>query len=79
MSGKTVRAVCEPECVARGAAMLAGVGAGVFGDHSSVPAPDYEPYVHKPEGSAAAYKRLYSEVHRPLRERLRDLRPGGAM
>jgi xylulokinase len=79
VSGMSVRAVSEPECGARGAAMLAGVGAGVFDDYSCVPGPEYEPYVHRPEGDTAAYKRLYSEVHRPLRERLRNPRPEGAV
>lgn len=74
-SGKRVRAVSEPECVARGAAMLAGVGAGVFEDHDSVPEPDHEPREHSPSGDQAAYERLYSEVLWPLRERLVSLRP----
>jgi sugar (pentulose or hexulose) kinase len=74
VSGKCVRAVCEPECVARGAAMLAGIGAGIYEDHNSVPGPEYEPYTHSPAGDQAAYKRLYSEVLRPLRERLGSLR-----
>jgi sugar (pentulose or hexulose) kinase len=71
-SGIPVRIVSEPECVARGAAMLAGVGAGIFEDHSSVPDPEYEPYTHRPAGDQAAYERLYSEVLRPLRELLRS-------
>jgi sugar (pentulose or hexulose) kinase len=74
VSGKPVRVVSELECVARGAAMLAGIGAGIFEDYDSVPGPEYEPYMHSPEGDRAAYKRLYSEVHRPLRERLGRLR-----
>ncbi len=73
-SGKPVRVVSEPECVARGAAMLAGIGAGVFEDHDSVLGPEYEPYTHSPAGDQAAYERLYSEVLRPLRERLGSLR-----
>jgi xylulokinase len=75
VSGKRVRAVCEPECVARGAAMLAGIGAGIYEDHSSVPGPEHEPYAHMPSGDQAVYERLYSEVLRPLRERLRASRP----
>lgn len=73
-SGKRVRAVSEAECVARGAAMLAGIGAGIFEDHYSVPGPAYESYPHNPSGDQAAYERLYSEVLRPLRERLGSLR-----
>lgn len=73
VSGKLVRVVSEPECVARGAAMLAGVGAGIFGDYSSVPHPKYEPHMHEPAGDPAVYERLYREVHRPLREWLRSL------
>lgn len=74
ISGKPVRVVSEPECVARGAAMLAGIGAGIFEDHDSVPGPEYEPCTHKPAGDPDVYQRLYSEVHGPLRERLRSLR-----
>lgn len=74
VSGRPVRAVSEPECVARGAAMLAGVGADIFDGHDSVPDPEYEPYTHKPVGDQAAYQRLYSEAHQPLRERLESLR-----
>jgi sugar (pentulose or hexulose) kinase len=74
-SGKRVRAVCEPECVARGAAMLAGIGTGIFEGHNSVPVPEYEPYTHNPAGDQAAYGRLYSEVLQPLREGLGSLRP----
>lgn len=74
VSGRPVRAVSEPECVARGAAMLAGVGAGIFDGHDSVPDPEYEPYTHKPVGDHAAYQRLYSEAHQPLRERIEILR-----
>jgi xylulokinase len=75
VSGKPVRVVSEPECVARGAAMLAGIGAGIFEDYYSVPGPEYEPYTHRPAGDQAVYERLYSEVHRPLRERLHSSRP----
>ena len=73
-SGKPVRVVSDPESVARGAAMLAGVGAGIFDGYGSVPDPEYEPYTHEPAGDQSIYERLYSEVHRPLRERLGDLR-----
>ena len=73
VSGKLVRVVSEPECVARGAAMLAGVGAGIFEDYSSVPHPEYEPHTHEPAGDPTVYERLYRKVHRPLRERLRSL------
>jgi xylulokinase len=69
-SGLPVRTVSDPECVARGAAMLAGVGAGIFEDHDSVPAPADGPHVHEPSGERAVYERLYSEVHEPLRRRL---------
>lgn len=71
---KFVRAVSEPECVARGAAVLAGVGASIFEDYESVPGPDYEPYTNNPAGDSAVYVRLYSEIHRLLRERLGSLR-----
>ena len=65
-----VRVVSDPECVARGAAMLAGVGTGVFPDAASVPDPDYEADL-EPSGNHATYERLYAEAHEPLRERLR--------
>jgi xylulokinase len=68
-SGLPVRVVSDPECVARGAAMLAGVGTGVFPDTDSVPSPDYETAL-EPSGSHAEYERLYAEVHEPLRARL---------
>lgn len=74
-SGKPVRAVSDPECVARGAAMLAGIGAGIFEDHHSVPGPEYEPHTHIPAGDQAAYELLYSDVLRPLREMPGSLRP----
>ncbi|MDP8939660.1 MAG: FGGY family carbohydrate kinase [Actinomycetota bacterium] len=74
VSGQVVRAVSEPECVARGAAMLAGVGAGVFDDYRSVPSPEYEPYTHEPVVDMVVYEQLYRDVHRPLRERLGSLR-----
>ncbi len=65
-----MRVVSEPECVARGAATLAGIGGGIFEDHDSIPGPEYEPYTHEPAGDQTVYDRLYSEVLRPLRERL---------
>ena len=68
-SGLPVRVVSDPECVSRGAAMLAGVGAGVFSGVESVPAPDYETAL-EPSGDRAEYERLYAEVHEPLRTRL---------
>ncbi len=71
-SNLPVRVVSDPECVARGAAMLAGVGAGVFPDAASVPAPGYEADL-EPPGNHAAYERLYAEVHQPLRENLRRM------
>jgi sugar (pentulose or hexulose) kinase len=73
VSGKRVRDVLEPECVTRGAAMLAGVGAGVFEDHDSVPGPEDEPHAHSPSGEQAVYEWLYSEMLRPLRKKLRSL------
>jgi xylulokinase len=73
-SGKPVRMVSDPESVARGAAMLAGVGANIFDGYGYVPDPEYEPYTHEPAGDQSTYEQLYSEVHRPLRERLWSLR-----
>ena len=69
-SGLPVRVVSDPQCVARGAAMLAGVGAGIFEGYDSVPAPGYEPHVHSPSGERLVYERLHSEVYKPLRKQL---------
>ena len=69
-SGLPVRVVSDPQCVARGAAMLAGVGSGIFKNHDSVPAPGYEPHVHSPSGERPVYERLHSEVYEPLRRQL---------
>lgn len=41
-SNLPVRIASHPECVSRGAALLAGAGAGVFPDTESAPVPDYE-------------------------------------
>jgi xylulokinase len=65
VSNMPVRAVSDPECVARGAALLAGVGAGVFPDANSVPAPRYEAPI-EPSGEHAGYERLYEDVYEPL-------------
>ena len=70
VSGLSVCTVSDLECVARGAAMLAGVGTGIFEDHDSVPAPRHEPHIHRPSGEQVVYERLYSEVHEPLRKQL---------
>lgn len=69
-SGLSVRAISDPECAARGAAMLAGVGDGTFADHDSVPVPKHEPDIYRPSGEQAVYERLYYEVHEPLRKHL---------
>jgi xylulokinase len=68
-SNLPVRVVSDAECVARGAALLAGVGAGVFPDRGSAPPPQYEADL-EPSGEQAVYERLYREVHGPLREKL---------
>ena len=68
ISDLPVRVVADPECVARGAALLAGVGAGVFPDTESVPAPEYGAYI-EPSGEHAEYGRIYTEIYGPLRER----------
>lgn len=64
-----VRIVSDAECVARGAALLAGVGAGIYKNTDSVPPPDYEADL-EPSGQYAAYERLFAEVHEPLRARV---------
>jgi xylulokinase len=73
-SNLPVRVVSDTECVARGAALLAGVGAGVYKNTDSVPPPDYEADL-EPSGQHAAYERLYAEVHEPLRARLEQPGP----
>jgi len=70
VSNLPVRIVADPECVARGAALLAGVGTGVFPDTESVPAPEYGACI-EPSGEHAEYERLYAEVYGPLRKRAR--------
>lgn len=70
VSGLSACAVSDLQCVARGAAMLAGLRAGVFEDYDSVPAPSYEPHVHRPSGEQPVYERLYSQVYEPLRKQL---------
>ena len=73
-----VRVVEEPECVARGAALLAGLGAGIFPDVESVPGASSVRETLEPSGDHDEYGRLYREVHRPLRENIRRARhPGG--
>jgi sugar (pentulose or hexulose) kinase len=65
VSNLPVRVVSDPECVARGAALLAGVGAAIFPDPDSVPGPRYETPI-EPSGEHADYERLYEEVYEPL-------------
>lgn len=68
-----VRAVSDPECVARGAALLAGVGAGVFANADSIPAPSSCLAVHYPSDDRLRYERIYSKIYLPLREQLRPM------
>ena len=68
-SNLPVRIVSDAECVARGAALMAGIGTGVFSDAAAVPPPDYEAEL-EPSGEHAEYGRLYAEIHEPLRARL---------
>ena len=67
VSGLPVRVATDPECVARGAAMLAGIGAGIFPDAYSVPKPEYGAVI-EPSGEHEEYARIYAEVYGPLRE-----------
>jgi sugar (pentulose or hexulose) kinase len=69
VSNLPVRIVSDAECVARGAALLAGVGSGAYKDTDAVPHPDYEADL-EPSGQYSAYELLYAEVHEPLRTRL---------
>ena len=70
-SNLPVRVVEDPECVARGAALLTGVGAGVFPDAGSVPGASSILATLEPSGDHDEYERLYREVHRPLRAHVR--------
>ena len=72
-SGLSVGTVSDRECVARGAAMLAGVEAGIFEDHDSVPPPKHEPHIHRPSREQVVYERLYFVVYVPLLKQLRLL------
>lgn len=67
ISDLPVRVVSDPECVARGAAMLAGVGAGVYPDADSVPPPEYGASI-EPSGERGEYERVFAKVYGPLRE-----------
>ena len=73
VSNLPVRVVSDPECVARGAALLAGVGADVFPNPESVPRPEYEEAL-EPSGEHAEYEQLYAETYEPLQEQLRWMR-----
>ena len=75
VSNLPVRVASDPECVARGAALLAGVGAGVYPDADSVPKPDYGTTL-EPSGDHEEYGRLYANVYEPLRARLGSARVG---
>ena len=68
ISDLPVRVVSDPECVARGAAMLAGVSAGVYPDTGSVPPPEYEASI-EPSGERFEYDRIFADFYGPLRER----------
>jgi hypothetical protein len=51
-------------------ALVACVGCATMDGTRPVPGPEHELYAHMPSGDQAVYERLYSEVLRPLRERL---------
>ena len=72
-SNLPVRVVEEPECVARGAALLASVGAGIFPNVDSVPGAGSILATLEPSGEYDEYKRIYREVHRPMREHIRQV------
>jgi sugar (pentulose or hexulose) kinase len=66
-----VRVVSDPESTARGAALLAGVGAGVFADTQSVPPPEVGG-THLPSANQPEYEKLYTVVYKPMREHFRQ-------
>lgn len=75
VTGRSVRVVEVPEAVAVGAALLAGLGAGVFRNPAEAaatvnrPATAYEP----DSARVAAYQEYFQNVYRRLYPALRDL------
>lgn len=70
--GSEVDVVSQPDVTPRGAAMIAGVGAGLFGDFwEAARAWELDRSTLSPDAArAAAYDSLYRDVFRPLCERL---------
>ena len=75
---RTVLAATVPEATAVGAALMAGIAAGVFGDERQAAASvasDFRRYEPDPE-RAATYDRLFREQYTPLYPALRNVRHG---
>jgi xylulokinase len=73
--GRDVQVVSLPDVTPRGAAMIAGVGAGLFADFGEAVrawAPPRVTMVPDP-GRAAKYEELYTRVYRPLCDQLSPL------
>ncbi|MHB1417601.1 MAG: FGGY-family carbohydrate kinase, partial [Chloroflexota bacterium] len=75
VSGRLVRVVQVPEAVATGAALLAGIGAGVFKSFAEAAASVERPVVvYEPDTARAqAYDRYYREVFEQIYPTLRSL------
>jgi xylulokinase len=72
--GRDVEVVSLPDVTPRGAAMIAGIGAGVFADFAQAArawAPERATLTPDP-GRAARYEELYGRVYRPLCEALSE-------
>jgi sugar (pentulose or hexulose) kinase len=73
--GREVDVVSLPDVTPRGAAMIAGVGAGVFADFAEAArawAPPRATLTPDPD-RAARYEELYTRAYRPLGEQLAPL------
>jgi xylulokinase len=79
VGGRPITVVELPDAVAVGAALLAGVGAGVYGSLAEAQARMHrEEYVVEPDPAEhALYERLVGEVHAPAYAMLRPLHEAG--
>jgi xylulokinase len=70
--GRSVEVVEDPDVTPRGAAMLAGIGIGLFSDFSDAVARFAPPtkLVEPDPGNARLYQEIYDEVYVPLQDSL---------
>jgi xylulokinase len=73
--GRAVEVVEDPDVTPRGAAMLAGIGIGVFGDFDDAVARFAAPtrLIEPDATNARLYAGLYDDVYLPLQESLRSV------